>query len=257
MADGQRTSAASIRQRLLNLARAEGRVHEVVLIRYALERLLHRLSISDHRDRFALKGGMLVTLWIDGGNRETPGRRLLGFGEPPIDALMGDLRRDHGDTRRRCARIRYRRAARRPDPRGPGRPGCPPPDRRLHRANAHPGDHRHRFRRCRRAEAGANPYPSLLAMEEPLLQAYPPAAVIAEKFQAMVAPGAINGRMKDYRDLWAIRMRSRFGLPISTQPSKRRSSEERPPSRPPRRKVSRRRLPKTPRRSAGGETIPS
>jgi hypothetical protein len=28
--------------------------------------------------------------------------------------------------------------------------------------------------------------------------------VIAEKFQAMVALGMINGRMKDYYDLWAI-----------------------------------------------------
>ncbi|WP_296321712.1 nucleotidyl transferase AbiEii/AbiGii toxin family protein [Reyranella sp.] len=71
MADGRRTSAASIRQRLLDFARAEGRVHEVVLVRYALERLLYRLSISPHRARFALKGGMLVTRWIGGDNRET------------------------------------------------------------------------------------------------------------------------------------------------------------------------------------------
>ncbi|MDQ2067920.1 nucleotidyl transferase AbiEii/AbiGii toxin family protein [Xinfangfangia sp. CPCC 101601] len=47
-------------------------------------------------------------------------------------------------------------------------------------------------------------YPSLLGMEEPSIQAYPPAAVIAEKLQAMVALGMINGRMKDFHDLWAI-----------------------------------------------------
>ena len=36
------------------------------------------------------------------------------------------------------------------------------------------------------------------------MRAYPPATVIAEKFQAMVALGVLNGRMKDYYDLWAI-----------------------------------------------------
>lgn len=71
MAKGTTNQAASIKQRLLNLARKQGRIYEVVLVRYALERMLYRLSVSDQRDRFILKGGMLVTLWIDGGNRET------------------------------------------------------------------------------------------------------------------------------------------------------------------------------------------
>jgi hypothetical protein len=47
-------------------------------------------------------------------------------------------------------------------------------------------------------------YPSMLGMEEPEIRIYPPASVIAEKFQAMVALGVANGRMKDYFDLWAI-----------------------------------------------------
>jgi len=33
--------------------------------------------------------------------------------------------------------------------------------------------------------------------------------VIAEKFQAMVALGVLNGRMKDYYDLWADPTRDR------------------------------------------------
>lgn len=40
--------AASIKQRLLNLAREEARVYEVVLVRYALERLLYRLCTKIH-----------------------------------------------------------------------------------------------------------------------------------------------------------------------------------------------------------------
>src|SRR3546814_5781124 len=41
-------------------------------------------------------------------------------------------------------------------------------------------------------------------MERPSIRAYPPAQVIAEKFQTMVALGLANGRMKDFYDLWAI-----------------------------------------------------
>ena len=47
-------------------------------------------------------------------------------------------------------------------------------------------------------------YPTLLDLPAPQVRSYPPASVIAEKFQAMVALGVINGRMKDYYDLWAI-----------------------------------------------------
>lgn len=47
-------------------------------------------------------------------------------------------------------------------------------------------------------------YPTLLDFPVPQVRSYPPATVIAEKFQAMLALGVLNGRMKDYYDLWAI-----------------------------------------------------
>jgi hypothetical protein len=47
-------------------------------------------------------------------------------------------------------------------------------------------------------------YPSLLDLPLANIRAYSPATVIAEKFQAVVALGLINGRMKDFYDLWAI-----------------------------------------------------
>ena len=55
--------ARSVKDRLLAMARKEGRAFDVLLVRFALERLLYRLSLSEHRDRFVLKGGMLVTAW--------------------------------------------------------------------------------------------------------------------------------------------------------------------------------------------------
>lgn len=47
--------AASIRQRLQNVESLH-QDFQYVLIRYASERLLYRLSRSPHRDRFVLKG---------------------------------------------------------------------------------------------------------------------------------------------------------------------------------------------------------
>ena len=47
-------------------------------------------------------------------------------------------------------------------------------------------------------------YPTLLGSAPPRVRAYPPATVVAEKFQAMVSLGVVNTRMKDYYDLWTI-----------------------------------------------------
>ena len=44
-------------------ARAEGRPTDELFVLYVLERFLYRLSVSDHRDRFVLKGGMLLAVF--------------------------------------------------------------------------------------------------------------------------------------------------------------------------------------------------
>ena len=54
--------AASVRARLLNLAKAEGSDFNQVLVRYALERFLYRLSQSAHADRFVLKEALPIGL---------------------------------------------------------------------------------------------------------------------------------------------------------------------------------------------------
>ena len=55
---------ASVRQRLLNQAAESGEDFNLVLKRYANERFLYRLSISDHSEMFLLKGASLFTLWL-------------------------------------------------------------------------------------------------------------------------------------------------------------------------------------------------
>jgi len=79
--------AASIRQRPLNLSRSDRIVFEVVLINYGLERLIYRLSVSQYREQFVLKGGMLVTLWTQDPNRVTRDADFLGHGDPDMDHL--------------------------------------------------------------------------------------------------------------------------------------------------------------------------
>lgn len=196
--------ARSVKDRLLNIARADGRVFDVVLVRFALERLLYRLSISAHRDRFVLKGGMLVTVWIDDDNRVTRDADFLGHGNASPEQLIADFRdimsievedgltfdiealaaaaireeMEYGGVRLRTSA--YLERTRIPVTIDIGF-----------------GD----------AMADATQrleYPTLLDLPAPNIRTYPPATVIAEKFQAMVALGLLNGRMKDYYDLWAI-----------------------------------------------------
>lgn len=203
MAREIRNRAASIKQQLSNLARREGRVFEIVMVRYALERLLYRLSVSDKADRFILKGGMLVTLWLDGDNRETRDVDFLGYGQADGETLRSifanimaaqyddGLVFDVGGLQAEVIRedmeyngVRLRTVALLERTRIPVT------------IDIGFGD----------ALTGAETtsYPSLLGMESPRIRSYPPAVVIAEKFQAMVQLGIINGRMKDYFDLWAI-----------------------------------------------------
>jgi hypothetical protein len=77
---------ASLRARLLNKAKTEKLDFSLVLTRYGLERLLYRLSISSHKDRFLLKGALLFDMWFDVPHRPTRDIDLLGFGlaEEPL-----------------------------------------------------------------------------------------------------------------------------------------------------------------------------
>jgi predicted nucleotidyltransferase component of viral defense system len=204
MPDKPRNVGASVRQRLLNLAKARGQPLELLLTRYALERLLHRLSLSPHRERFVLKGALLLTTWFDEPHRATRDLDLLGFGDPSEDALLAVLREvmmiavddgvsfdttklkiqpiredlDYGGSRLSTTALLS--GARIPIVVDVGF-----------------GD---------AIEPGAEDIelPVLLDMPSPRLRAYPLETVIAEKLHAMVTLGMANSRMKDYYDVWML-----------------------------------------------------
>jgi len=77
--------AHSVRDRLLKLAKARGEEFNFVLVRYALERLLYRLSKSAHGGEFILKGAMLFAIWSRHPHRATKDLDLLGAGSPDLD----------------------------------------------------------------------------------------------------------------------------------------------------------------------------
>ena len=204
MAKPPKDIAASVRQRLLNLARANSQVFDVVLVAFGLERLIYRLSISDYRDRFVLKGGMLVMLWTSNPGRFTRDVDFLGFGdddETQLKATFADiLAIDAGDGLVFDAGNLTAAAIREDQVYG---------GMRL-KTIAYLGKTQIPITiDIGFGDAITDPeytieYPSLLDLPHGTIRAYSPATVLAEKFQALVTLGLTNGRMKDFYDLWEI-----------------------------------------------------
>jgi hypothetical protein len=201
-----RNMAASVRQRLLNYARAEGRPFNEVLQYFALERFLYRLGRSPQRGQFVLKGAWMFTVWQSPFSRPTRDVDLLGrinnsveqvvsaiqaICQEPVDeedGLRFDVESIIGERIIEAAnyagvRVRftaYLGTARIPmqidvgfgDPLVPG-----PSSVQL---------------------------PTILDFPPPELQGYSRESAIAEKLQSMVYLGEINSRMKDFYDIWLL-----------------------------------------------------
>ena len=65
------SNAMSLKARLRNLAKEKGLPAQVILQNYMFERLLVRLAQSEYKDKFVLKGGMLVAAIVGLDNRAT------------------------------------------------------------------------------------------------------------------------------------------------------------------------------------------
>jgi len=198
----QRNVPASVRARLLNKARAEKSDFNLLLTRYALERMLYRLSISAQRDQFLLKGALLFDLWFDVPHRPTHDADLLGFGSAERSHLedvfrqISQIESDDGivfqantvkatEIRKEAnyAGVRITLTGLLDSARCPvqidigfGDAVVPGPEDAQ--------------------------YPVIFDdMPSPQLRVYPRYAVVAEKLEAIVSLGMLNSRMKDYFDL--------------------------------------------------------
>ena len=78
---------ASVKGRLRNKARGEGTDYQQILVRYACERFLYRLGMTEERERCILKGATLLSLWMEDPYRTTRDIDLLATGENDEDAV--------------------------------------------------------------------------------------------------------------------------------------------------------------------------
>jgi hypothetical protein len=206
-----RNIGASIRDRLLNKARAEMLDYNLLLTRYALERMLYRMSISEQRDQFLLKGALLFDLWFDVPHRPTHDADFLGFGSAEIPHLeqlfqgicrievedgivfqpdsvkAAEIRKEANYAGVRVTLMGMLDSARCPVQIdiGFGDAVVPGPEEVL--------------------------YPIILpGMPEPQLRVYPRYTVVAEKLEALTTLGMLNSRMKDFFDLWVQAKHSDF-----------------------------------------------
>lgn len=203
--------AASVRARLLNVAKAQGVDFNQVLVRFALERILYRLSQSAYADHFLLKGALLFTLWYDLPHRTTRDADLLGFGPSDLESIaqtfrdiagvevevevevedgivfdpttvsVEEIRKDAGYAGARVlitAELARARCKTQIDI-GFGDVVTPGP---VHAV-----------------------YPVLIEdLPAPRLRTYPVYTVISEKLHAIALLGMTNSRLKDYLDLWVL-----------------------------------------------------
>ncbi|CAN7525594.1 nucleotidyl transferase AbiEii/AbiGii toxin family protein [Variovorax sp. LjRoot130] len=200
---------ASVLARLLNLAKQRGDDYNLLLNRFALERLLCRVAASAHAERFLLKGALLFSLWYDQPHRPTRDADLLGFGPDDAETLIATFRdiaaidlhdgiafdpqsvradviredNRYGGLRvRLTGRIGNVRCALQIDV-GFGDAVTPEPQTIV--------------------------FPVLLDdLAAPTLKVYPIYTVIAEKFHAMTVLGLANTRMKDFFDIAFIAQRT-------------------------------------------------
>ena len=201
----KRNLAASVRARLFNKAKKDGVNFQRLLVRYALERLLYRLSISPEKDHFLLKGALLFDLWYDVPLRPTRDIDLLGFGLAEIPHLVAvfeaicllevddgisfdpkslkaeDIRKESNYSGTRLTLTGVIDNAKCPVQIdiGFGDAVTPAPELAI--------------------------YPVMFDdMPAPSLRVYPRYTVVAEKLEAIITLGMANTRMKDYFDLWGI-----------------------------------------------------
>jgi hypothetical protein len=196
---------ASVRQRLLNHAKANGRPFAEVLQYYAMERFLYRLSMSPHVEAFTLKGALLLTAWQAPISRPTMDIDLLGRTDNAVEAIValmreisqaevtddgivfdsssfaGEVIREDADY----AGVRTTFVGRVDSARvhmqidiGFGDVMTPGPETLT--------------------------YPTILDFPAPTLSGYSRETVVAEKLQAVVQLRMLNTRMKDYFDLWLL-----------------------------------------------------
>ncbi len=193
--------AASVRSKLTNQFKMTGENLQTLFVRYANERFLYRLSQTEHRTKFLVKGATVFAFWFDQPHRPTKDLDLLGYGKNEIpelehivreicaireddglkfltETIKGSLiREDHEYQGVRITITVMLERARIPVQIDVGFGDAVTPEAKEVELN------------------------TILDFPAPRVRIYPKETVVAEKFEAMVTLGLGNGRMKDFWDL--------------------------------------------------------
>jgi len=197
--------AASVRTRLLQKSKEQGKTFDEIMTLYMLERLLYRLSFSQYREQFVLKGGLLLCVLFEDMHRTTKDADLLARQLASQLDIMGDIFRKicsapyndgltfDSDT---LQTVRIKEDA----------------DYEGVRVNV--VCHMGQAKKVLQVDIGfgdvvvpkpqSMKYPTILDMESPEILAYSIESVIAEKFEAMISLARMNSRMKDFFDIYTI-----------------------------------------------------
>jgi hypothetical protein len=208
---GSTSLERSVQSRLVKYAKSLGVDSNLILSRYANERLLYRISRSRHADRFVLKGAMMLMVWLGEMIRPTRDVDLLGFGDLSDAAIaatfaemvMIDVEPDGVTFDPRSITVDPIRVE---DVYGGKRVillGHLGPARLKVQIDIGIGDAVY-------PDPQWLDYPSLLDLPRPLLRAYRPETSVAEKLHAMVTLGSKNSRMRDFFDIRALAARESF-----------------------------------------------
>ena len=196
----------SVFQRLRDYARDRDEDFNLILVRYGVERLLYRLSISEHSKRFILKGASMFLIWKGQNFRVTRDADLLGFGSAEVEqikALFRDISRlgsvDLDGIEFSSDTVEANPIREEMDYDGIRvlMIGL------LHNARI-PIQIDIGFGDAVTPEPEMVEFPTLLDAPAPKLKAYPRYTMVAEKFEAMVKLGMANSRMKDFYDVWLL-----------------------------------------------------
>lgn len=197
--------AASVRQRLLNLARERKGDFGLVLTKYGLERVPYRIAQSKHREAFVLKGALLFELWTEQRYRPTRDADFLARGENNPERFVAIFKEicqadvEQDGLRFDAATVTAERITEDADYEGI----------RVkfvgYLENARiPIQIDLGFGDVITPSPFETEIPSLLELPKANLLTYPRETVVAEKFEAMVSLGLANSRMKDFYDILSL-----------------------------------------------------
>lgn len=203
--------SASVKARLLNIAKSERRAFNTISLLYMQERLLYRLSISEYKEQFILKGGLLLFSINEFKGRPTRDIDFLA------EHISNDLKNIEGAFKSICSiecedGITY-------DINGITVERIKE-DAEYEGVRVKINSLLGKARELIQIDIGFGDivipdpkemiYPTLLDLDSPKVMVYSKESIIAEKFEAMVSLTVFNSRMKDFYDIYTMAVKEDF-----------------------------------------------